>query len=956
MHLCLVSFTKNITTLNIHFTRKTPAVFFQESHKLRVYSFISQVAHRADMCAWPNWNISRISCLKSWFSMAEKGEDEHFDEKKTVKVSGVSQLLRDLIEKEFQTEGNTAKFSDDVSKLYVCPGGQDHALVEFSKDIPSRSKMGKKLKIGGTELKVERCKPQATPTENVGHEGVSKIWLPDGSWIPGSQVITHNDDSTDKKDDAGGTGKKLFGKDARHEQFNNNRQGLNFIAPFSETKVKLNAGFQEKVEKQNFKAILKEEKVKIESGYLTGPWNAVYAAGSKLVSLVSGSGENIDQGGNGSSDQSPREMNSSPTSSNDTVQSKAPDESFSISRLSLRHIMEYNYEKFQELENVSKEISIEVKSKIDCNLKFFIGKDVNKELFTKTVNKFIDFYQSQHQKMHQDDLQIQGKDKKDIISEARTKFSVVIDCLQPNKMVIYGEKDKVEEAKRFLKSKISGTNPDSDRSRKETPVSLTEMLSCNLPGNIKLSVYQGDLTKENVDAIVNPANDRLQHGGGAAGAIVEAGGRSIQDESDAIMKERGKRPFFPGEVAITFAGRLSCKFVVHAVGPIWSQHSSNTAVHYLYNAMYNSLCIANQNGARSISIPAIGSGLYKVPVDTCARVLFDAVWNFANAAEKSMSPCPLQEIHFVNIESKTNRTFTQEIEKRFPGSIKREKIEVTRKKSANDDERQRINFTGTASWPGPSTPVPRDQGKKTIYQGGSYTHQSGDSRSTGGRSSAGSEPRKLLSYAGAAAGGTPPKDDSNPGDADNKTSKDNECPICLSDFIKKKTLHKCGHSFCTECIDKAFDDKKRCPVCGEVYGLLTGNQPPGKMFVSNTSMKLPGYESCGGTITITYKFENGVQGSEHPTPGKRYFGITRTAYLPDNKTGRKVLGLLKRAFDQRLTFTIGRSTTSGMEGVITWNDIHHKTSLSGGPAKFGYPDKDYLKRVLDELAAKGIKE
>ena len=64
----------------------------------------------------------------------------------------------------------------------------------------------------------------------------------------------------------------------------------------------------------------------------------------------------------------------------------------------------------------------------------------------------------------------------------------------------------------------------------------------------------------------------------------------------------------------------------------------------------------------------------------------------------------------------------------------------------------------------------------------------------------------------------------------------------------------------------------------------------------------------------------------HPEPGKYYNGITRTAYLPDNKEGREVLALLRIAFDRDLVFTIGRSRTTNKEGVITWNDIHHKTN------------------------------
>ena len=105
------------------------------------------------------------------------------------------------------------------------------------------------------------------------------------------------------------------------------------------------------------------------------------------------------------------------------------------------------------------------------------------------------------------------------------------------------------------------------------------------------------------------------------------------------------------------------------------------------------------------------------------------------------------------------------------------------------------------------------------------------------------------------------------------------------------------------------------------------------MIVSYGSVSLGGYELCG-SITITYKFEDGVQGPEHPTPGMRYLGITRNAYLPDNEEGNKVLKLLQQAFKQKLTFTIGRSSTSGLNNVITWNDIHHKTRRTGGATRY----------------------
>lgn len=72
---------------------------------------------------------------------------------------------------------------------------------------------------------------------------------------------------------------------------------------------------------------------------------------------------------------------------------------------------------------------------------------------------------------------------------------------------------------------------------------------------------------------------------------------------------------------------------------------------------------------------------------------------------------------------------------------------------------------------------------------------------------------------------------------------------------------------------------------------------------------------------------------EHPNPGVPYSATQRTAYLPDNKEGREVLELLQKAFEQKLIFTVGESRLTGRSNVITWNDIHHKTSMSGGPER-----------------------
>ncbi|XP_043978906.1 uncharacterized protein LOC122834485 [Gambusia affinis] len=184
-------------------------------------------------------------------------------------------------------------------------------------------------------------------------------------------------------------------------------------------------------------------------------------------------------------------------------------------------------------------------------------------------------------------------------------------------------------------------------------------------------------------------------------------------------------------------------------------------------------------------------------------------------------------------------------------------------------------------------------------------------------------------------------------------SKDDKCSICLSDFTNKKQL-KCKHAFCEECFQNALKAcGPICPICKDVFGVMKGNQPDGKMTWNTYPSSLPGFTDCG-YICITYDIPSGKQTENHPNPGQFYGGTIRHAYLPDNKEGNEVLLLLKKAFDQKLIFTVGASRTTGAENMVTWNDIHHKTSISGGPQLYGYPDENYLSRVKEELKAKGI--
>uniref|UniRef100_A0A8C6AW86 E3 ubiquitin-protein ligase n=1 Tax=Monodon monoceros TaxID=40151 RepID=A0A8C6AW86_MONMO len=135
--------------------------------------------------------------------------------------------------------------------------------------------------------------------------------------------------------------------------------------------------------------------------------------------------------------------------------------------------------------------------------------------------------------------------------------------------------------------------------------------------------------------------------------------------------------------------------------------------------------------------------------------------------------------------------------------------------------------------------------------------------------------------------------------------------------------------------DNAVEDTRMSSLTQSRKGARPGEKHPNEKDISSA------VDSC-------------VQKKEHPNPGKRFSGICRTAYLPDNEEGKEVLHLLRRAFDQKLIFTVGDSRVSGVSDVITWNDIHHKTSRSGGPERYGYPDPGYLKRVKQELKDKGI--
>ncbi|HEX2996432.1 MAG TPA: macro domain-containing protein [Anaerolineales bacterium] len=142
----------------------------------------------------------------------------------------------------------------------------------------------------------------------------------------------------------------------------------------------------------------------------------------------------------------------------------------------------------------------------------------------------------------------------------------------------------------------------------------------NLPTGQTIQIVQGDITIEEVDAIVNAANEHLQHGGGVAWAISKKGGPAIQKESDSWIRHRGtvshERP------AWTSAGQLPAKYVIHAVGPVWGTSEADGK---LEAALTGSLRVADELKCSSIALPAISTGIFGFPKERAAGIIFAAL-------------------------------------------------------------------------------------------------------------------------------------------------------------------------------------------------------------------------------------------------------------------------------------------------------------------------------------------
>jgi O-acetyl-ADP-ribose deacetylase (regulator of RNase III) len=162
---------------------------------------------------------------------------------------------------------------------------------------------------------------------------------------------------------------------------------------------------------------------------------------------------------------------------------------------------------------------------------------------------------------------------------------------------------------------------------------------------IKIEAYRGDITRLELDALVNAANNHLWMGGGVAGALKRVGGKEI--EAEAVRKG----PIPVGEAVATGSGKLKAKYIIHAA--VMGQ-DLKTDAEKIRQATRNSLLRGDEFGIRSIAFPALGTGVGGFPLDECARIMINEVRQYP--ARK------LEKVVFILYDEPAYQAFKQELE------------------------------------------------------------------------------------------------------------------------------------------------------------------------------------------------------------------------------------------------------------------------------------------------------
>ena len=173
-------------------------------------------------------------------------------------------------------------------------------------------------------------------------------------------------------------------------------------------------------------------------------------------------------------------------------------------------------------------------------------------------------------------------------------------------------------------------------------------------GKAKLSLIQGDITRQDTDTIVNAANSGLMGGGGVDGAIHRAGGPAILEDCKKIVAEKGRLP--AGQAVITTGGKMKTRHVIHTVGPVWHDGKKGEP-ETLASAYRESLKLAVDNGLKTVSFPSISTGVYGYPVEKAAQVALGTIADFLK------QDTSLKEIVFVLFDSRTCEAYEKVLQK-----------------------------------------------------------------------------------------------------------------------------------------------------------------------------------------------------------------------------------------------------------------------------------------------------
>jgi O-acetyl-ADP-ribose deacetylase len=162
----------------------------------------------------------------------------------------------------------------------------------------------------------------------------------------------------------------------------------------------------------------------------------------------------------------------------------------------------------------------------------------------------------------------------------------------------------------------------------------------------EITLVKGDITAQDVDAIVNAANSSLMGGGGVDGAIHRKGGPEILDECRRIRATTHQQGLPPGHAVATTAGKLPARWVIHTVGPVYSK--TEDRAHLLASCHAESLRVADELSARTVAFPAISTGVYGYPLEKAAPVAVRAVRD---------APTKVEEVRFVLFDDAAYEAF-----------------------------------------------------------------------------------------------------------------------------------------------------------------------------------------------------------------------------------------------------------------------------------------------------------